>query len=130
LLKFLIIISFQVLLFYPDGKRSSSAEGHIDAGGQPAAVPGNAGGVVIDLAVGEGHALPGAVVPNAPAAPPALHAVGHGQQQLAAAPRVVAQRRDTTVSSAYCKTCKKLFCSPQPSNDCNSDEGCAAYVEF
>lgn len=95
-----------VLLFYPDGKRSSSAEGHIDAhgpgGGQlipapqpaPAAGPGQpgAGGD----AGGDGQPLalpPPGAAPNPPVAPGAAH---HQVQQLAALPRPQAQRRDTT----------------------------------
>ena len=34
----------QVLLFYPDGKKSSSTEGHLAPPGLPAPGPGNAGG--------------------------------------------------------------------------------------
>jgi hypothetical protein len=99
----------QVLLFYPDGKRSSS-EGHIDAHGggqliQAAPQPAPAAGQIGEGMAGEGHA---AVVPMAGGAPvvaaaavPAGAPFVHHQvvdPRIAALPRQPGQRRDTTVS--------------------------------
>ena len=116
-----LLLHCRVLLFYPDGKRSSSAEGaHIDAGGQLLPPHHAAGGANAHAAgVGDGvegvagyaAAMPaGAVVAAAQGGGGAVAAGGgggaggggaahHHQQQIAA--RQPAQRRDTTVRSDH-----------------------------
>ncbi len=92
-----LLCTWQILLFYPDGKRSSLAEGHIEAGhagpGPMPAMP--APGVVFEGDVGAG----GAAGPEAAAA--AAGAAAHQIVQHLVAPRLPQQpqRRDTTVSA-------------------------------
>lgn len=120
----------QVLLFYPDGKRSSSAEGHIDAHGQaggqviPAPQPAAAPIAVPVVVPGGEGAQAEAQAPAAPApaaaapgqaAPPAQQQVAmvphHAVLQVPAMPRQQQQRRDTTVSQCYLcvKLCKARY---------------------
>lgn len=129
----------QVLLFYPDGKRSSSAEGHIDAHGQaggqviPAPQPAAAPIAVPVVVPGGEGAQAEAQAPAAPApvaaapgqaAPPAQQQVAmvphHAVLQVPAMPRQQQQRRDTTVSQCYLcvKLCKAdMFCKIQSHSD-------------
>ena len=105
------------MLFYPDGKRSSSAEGaHIDAGGQllpphqvAGGAPGHAVGAAVDGAEMGGYAVAavaaaaqqqgGGVVVAAGGPAPGGGGV-HNQQIIARQPPPL--RRDTTVSLALC----------------------------
>lgn len=99
----------QVLLFYPDGKRSSSAEGHIDAAGQMLPAPAAGGGMGGQHHAGGGGAAAGDMAGDIRDAhgamgggAPAAGGGGGAQQQLAA--RQPAPRRDTTVGRRTC-TC-------------------------
>lgn len=132
----------QVLLFYPDGKRSSSSEGHLGGDAEPGQIHVPAAGHAVQLPAAHPAAVQGVVIPavddgNAPGlvqgqpvpgqpAPaigvagqqvPGNHAAAaaaghHHAQQLALAQRQQ-NRRDTTVGiHMEAECCPHSFWTP------------------